>query len=298
MKKFKEVLKRLKYAGDSTCQSNVVRNIDDFSNLTDGNAFIGDYPQMKNSVISFRGNDNVFFCEPGVELVDCNLEFNGNNSLVYLCRNIHKYYLSISANNNNVCYIGRNNYFNGTMHIILSEHKHFFVGNDCFFSFGIWVRNADPHLIYNSINGKRRNPTRSIFVGDHVWIGQSVMLLKGTRIDSGSIIGAMSVASGTVSHNSVYRGNPLQKMGDSVFWDGASVHKWNQEDTDRSQTYSQFIEGKNIHKDDYIFEYDKEATLPYETLDNVFDGTVVKSKLDYLGELNHMNKKNRFVHRF
>lgn len=54
----------------------------------------------------------------------------------------------------------------------------------------------------------------------------------------------------------------------------------------------------NIHKDDFIFEYEKEAVMPYEALDKVSDGTDVKSKLDYLAELNQMIKKNRFVHLF
>lgn len=38
--------------------------------------------------------------------------------------------------------------------------------------------------------------------------------------------------------------------------------------------------------------------MPYKALDKVFDGTDVKSKLDYLAELNQMIKKNRFVHLF
>ena len=68
------------------------------------------------------------------------------------------------------------------MNVILSEQKHLFIGNDCLLSFGIWVRNADPHLIYDVESHKRVNPTKSIYIGDHVWIGQSAMILKGRKV--------------------------------------------------------------------------------------------------------------------
>ncbi|MBQ8228931.1 MAG: hypothetical protein IJZ88_07960 [Clostridia bacterium] len=157
------------------------------------NKVLGKMPVMNNSSITFNGENNILFCEDNVTLVNCNIVFNGNNSVIYLCSSRHAYKLNVTTNHNSSFYVGRNNYFNGVLNAILSEQKHIFIGDDCLFSFGIWLRVADPHLVYDVAEKKRRNLSKSIFLGDHIWIGQSALILKGTHIHSGSIIGALSV---------------------------------------------------------------------------------------------------------
>lgn len=81
-------------------------------------------------------------------------------------------------NRGNTLYIGKNNYFNGKLNLILSERKHIVIGDDGLFSFGIWLRTADPHLIYSCETHERINPSKNILIGDHVWIGQGSLVLK------------------------------------------------------------------------------------------------------------------------
>ena len=153
--------------------------------------------------------------------------------------------------------MGKNNYMNGTLHVLISERKHCLIGNNCLFSTDIWIRNADPHLIYDISTMKRINSTKSVFIGDHVWIGQSALLLKGTRIDSGSIIGAMSVVSGKkIANNSIWAGNPVRMVKKNIFWNESCVHKWNMLQTKKSKEYSEFIAGKDLLVDEFIYKYD------------------------------------------
>ncbi len=97
--------------------------------------------------------------------------------------------------------MGKDAYINGKMTVVLSEHKHCFIGDDCMVSYGVIVRNADPHLIYDCESKRRKNKTKSVYIGDHVWIGQNSLILKGTCIDSGSIIGANAVVAGKIISN-------------------------------------------------------------------------------------------------
>ncbi|MFE4813367.1 hypothetical protein ACFQ9Y_19885 [Peribacillus simplex] len=60
-------------------------------------------------------------------------------------------------------------------------------------SSGVVVRLADPHLVYDGTTRKRINRTKSVYLGDHIWIGQDVMILKGVEVGTGSILGAMSL---------------------------------------------------------------------------------------------------------
>lgn len=92
------------------------------------------------------------------------MTFNGNNSVIYLCRNKHLYKLDVVTYNNSAFYVGQNNYFNGKLSAILSEQKHIFIGDDGLFSFGIWMRIADPHLIYHTDSKKRINPTKAFIL--------------------------------------------------------------------------------------------------------------------------------------
>jgi acetyltransferase-like isoleucine patch superfamily enzyme len=211
----------------------------------EGNMFLGELPEMINSKIVFSGSGNIFICEPGVKLHNSSIEFNANNSIVYLSSSHFPYPVTIVIHSNSICYLGRNNYINDKLTLILSEEKHIFIGHDCCISLGIWMRNADPHLVFNQEDHARINHSKSIYIGDHVWLGQNAMILKGSVIHSGSIVGAMSLVAGkTIPSNSCWGGNPATKLKDEIFWSGECVHSWTEEMTKNND---------NCHHDHYTF---------------------------------------------
>ena len=255
--------------------------------LTNGNQILGEMPSLDNSKIVFcGGSNNILFCEKNIKLVNSTLSFCGDNSIIYLGSNRYEYKLKVTAFNNVVFHMGRNNYINDTLNVVLSEEKHIFIGDNNFFSLGVWIRNADPHLIYASKSMSRINLTKSIFIGDHVWVGQNVMILKGTQIGSGSIIGAMSVAAGKIiPSNTIWAGNPIKMVKSEVFWDGACVHQWTQEQTKKSIQYKD---------DEFIYPYDECDNLAFDTIDDKLTNQTTESKLEYLMEIRE-KKKNRFA---
>jgi hypothetical protein len=119
---------------------------------------------LKNSEILFKGKNNILYFEKGIILENTKIIFNGNNSLVYLSKSQKPYKIMLSINTNNVFYIGKNNFINSQIKCILSEEKNIIIGDDCAFSHNIWLRTADPHLIYNSNTQKRTNYSRSIYI--------------------------------------------------------------------------------------------------------------------------------------
>lgn len=52
-----------------------------------------------------------------------------------------------------------------------------------------------------------------IVVGNDVWIGRGAMLLSGTRVGDGAVIGARAVVSGSVDPYAVVVGNPARRAG-------------------------------------------------------------------------------------
>lgn len=211
----------------------------DRQHRTRANTIIGN-PLLAEKSISFKENSfgNILFCEEGTDLRNCTISFNGDNALVYLSKNKHVYRLNVSINRDSVLFIGKDNYFNGKLNLILSERRHIAIGDNGLFSFGIWLRTADPHLIYDCDTRTRINPSKDILIGDHVWIGQGSLVLKGSIVASGSIVGANSTVSGKqIPSNQSWAGAPAKKIAENIFFDGACVHNWTQEQTNASQQY-------------------------------------------------------------
>lgn len=214
----------------------VITTKEQLSQLKD-NLFLGEPPDFINSTVTFSGSNNILACEKGGTLQDTRIDFKASNSVIYLSASQAPYIVKIATHNNSVCYIGQNNYINDTLTLILSEGKNIMIGSACCISLGIWMRNADPHLVFSAENKSRINPSRSIYIGDHVWLGQSSMILKGSTIHSGSVIGAMSLVAGKqIGSNSCWGGNPVKKLKEGIFWSGECVHSWTEETTKRYST--------------------------------------------------------------
>lgn len=62
---------------------------------------------------------------------------------------------------------------------------------------------------------QRFMPSRGgITIGNDVWIGAGSVVLDGTEIPDGVVIGACSLVSGTLEPYTIYAGNPLKKIGE------------------------------------------------------------------------------------
>jgi len=53
-----------------------------------------------------------------------------------------------------------------------------------------------------------------IMIGSDVWLGCSVIVLKGVKIGNGAIIGAGAVVTKSVPENEIWAGIPAKKIGD------------------------------------------------------------------------------------
>lgn len=260
-------------------------NGDELLNLKN-NKFIGEIPKLINSQININGKNNTLVCEDNVNLWNSRIDFNGDNSILYLSRNTFDYAVNISINGNNICFIGRNNFFNGMTTIVLSESKNVIIGDDCLFSYEISIRVADVHLIYHTKTKKRLNPSRSIYIGDHVWLGQNAMILKGTKIGSGAIIGANSVLSNKiVPSNTTFAGSPARLTKEDTFWLGYSVHPWDKKTTEEYYKYD---------SENFVYSPDNNS-LNFEKIESDLNNMQNHEEiLFYIASNFHEIGKNRF----
>lgn len=263
-----------------------IQHIEDVSGLKE-NQVVGNF-ELINCQITFQGKNNLLFCEEGVRLKNSKIDFNGDNSIVFIGRSKDDIMISVSIHYDSVFGVGRDNYFNGIFNVIISEQTNVLIGDGCIISFGCWLRTGDPHLIYDSSSKKRINMSKSIYFGDHVWLGQGTMILKNTQVGSGAIIGAMSVVPGKrLISNASYGGNPCRKIKEGIFYSRECVHRWREKETARHEVFQK--------GDIYIFQED-ENTLSFDEIDARLHKEKDRGKkLDYIKEIYGNTNKNRFA---
>ncbi len=252
----------------------------------------GNFNELKeNSNIIFKGKNNILFLDKNARLKNTNIAFLGDNSLVFVGNSLLNN-LSICTHKDSVCYIGHKNYFNPggskKSSFLLSERKHIFIGNENLFSFDLWFRMADPHLIYDSKTCKRINPTKSIFIGDHCWCGQEVGFVKGAFVASGSIIGAKSlVSSSALYSNTINAGIPCKELRQNIFWLNECVHNW-----DKNTTYKfQKMQGER-----FKFRYSKKDFIMPKFIDESLEKFNAYERMEFIYKNIHTNtNKNRFA---
>lgn len=174
---------------------------------------------MKRTTIAIVGIDNTVVIKNMSRLSGCTIQIRGDhNSLVIghrasMCGTT----LFIEDDGNRVTIGERTTIDRGTV-LAAIEGTSLEIGDDCMFSSNVHVVTGDSHSVLDA-SGARVNPSRSIRVENHVWIGTRAMLLKGSHIAANSIVGASAVVTRDFNEqNVVVAGNPASVAKREVNW--------------------------------------------------------------------------------
>lgn len=99
------------------------------------------------------------------------------------------------------------------------------IGDNCMFSCGINIRESDGHTIYD-LNTKKilNRPQLNINIGNHVWVGMHVKLLKDISIADNTIIGAGALVTGKFDEsNVIIAGIPAKVLKRGINWDAKNT---------------------------------------------------------------------------
>ena len=117
----------------------------------------------------------------------------------------------ISVNENAVLEFG-SGFINHGARIHCFEHisigRHVFIGDD------VAIRDSDGHEIV----GAEKPMTLPIIIGDHVWIGARVTIIKGVTIGEGAVVAAGSVVVKDVPAHTLVAGVPAKVVKENVTW--------------------------------------------------------------------------------
>lgn len=176
--------------------------------------FLGININGDNNLIQIGDCNNIF---PR----NCSIDIKGHYNKIIINDNISLKGMSISVvGNNNLVFIGNNTSFNTKCEIYCSLGKSIHIGEDCMFSKNISISTSDIYTIYDIKTNERINHPKSIYIGNHVWIGTDCDIQKGAKILDGSIVGAFSIVNKEFSEKNVLIvGQPAQILKKNVNWD-------------------------------------------------------------------------------
>ena len=250
-----------------------------------GNVIYGDLSKQVNLKLDFKGKNNIVFFAGRSQNV--NIIFRGSNGVVFIGEN-SRTNGSIDVPSNGLCYIGNGSTSNGTSFRVF-EAKNIIVGNDCMFSWSIWVSTCDHHLIMDYNTNNRVNYSKSIYIGDHVWCGQESAISKGVFIASGAIIGAKSMACKNCYSNTANAGNPIKEVKQDLFWLRNDPVGWTKTET---------LKHSNIPNENFKYTYNQNEFLSPKAIEAKLDSlNTAQEKLEFVYDAIYMNKnKNRFAY--
>ena len=265
-----------------------VKSLEDIEKL-EKNRVTG-HPEMHKSQITFKGHNNVLYCEGNVKLDNARFTFNGNNSIVYLSSAMNSQYsFNLVVYNDSTFFIGREGNMSSPININIQENQNVIIGSDVTISSGVHIRTADIYPIYDNTTKQRVNFARSVYIGDHVWIGHLAYISRGSRIGSGAIIGNSCFIpnNGRIPSNTLVTGNPARIERKDVFYTNDFLAHHRAEAS---------LESKDYKSDVFIYEFVNQETLDMERLDQILKGLDVESRIEFIQKLFVRNKRtNRFT---
>lgn len=110
--------------------------------------------------------------------------------------------------------LGRNSYMNASL---IQCANSITIGDNCAIAGDVLIQDTDFHPILDE-NGREKPISKSIVIGNHVWICAHAIILKGVTIGDGAIVAAGAVVTKDVPARCVVAGNPAKVVRENVIW--------------------------------------------------------------------------------
>ena len=176
---------------------------------------------VKGLSISISGNNNRIRIELPVNFVAVNIVIDGDNNNFSMKSTKHRTirHTTFGLEGGSTITVGSGISAYRDINVVANNGKSITIGDECMFAREIMVRNDDGHVVLDKKTRKLLNPPEDIVIGNHVWIGMRTMILKGSVVPSGSIIGAMALVNKKFDEeNILIAGVPAQKIRSDVEW--------------------------------------------------------------------------------
>lgn len=175
---------------------------------------------MINCSFNSHGKNNQVILKQSSMVRNCHFNFYGDNNTVVIGEKTTVINSTFHSENDcNRIIIGKGTKVCGKTEFACMENTEILIGDNCLLSSEIFFRTGDSHSVID-MNGKRINPSKSITICNHVWIGQGVKITKGVTVPNDCIIGIGSIVTRKFEKpNTAIAGNPARIIKENINWD-------------------------------------------------------------------------------
>lgn len=200
-----------------------MENINIIGNYSDHNGNLVFAPKnLHNVTVNFVGGNNKLIIADTSKIRNINFDFPSHNAVIMIGENGNLsgqiragYCCNINIGDNVTC--------TNKIYITSAEKTKIVVGDDCMFATGNQIRSDDAHAIYDVNTGDRVNKSKDIIIGEHVWFAFNSVVLSGSQIGEGSVIGFASVVKGRYPNNCVIVGSPARTTKKDIAWERQNI---------------------------------------------------------------------------
>lgn len=174
--------------------------------------------ELHKSVINVRGKSNTLNVSKAI-FSEVELSVTGNHNQIVIGEGVRlsKSTIIIRGERCKIL-IGNRSTFGGVRIINVGCENEIVIGEECLFSDNIEIWASDTHTIYDA-SGNWINKEKPVHIGNKVWVGSRVIILKGITLGDGSIIGMGSIVTKDVPANTISVGSPNKVLRESVSWE-------------------------------------------------------------------------------
>ena len=183
---------------------------------TKGNQIVTGSSVLKKSGIRFFGKNNTIRLQK-TDMYNTTVFLRGNGHALIVDENakIYNTHIKIIGNGNTV-HIGAGSSFGGGEIICGGNGITITVGKNCVFAEGVDIWSTDTHSVTQ--DGQLVNVPKSICIGDHVWAGKDVAILKGVTIGDSAVIGMRSLVTHDLGEKTLNLGSPAKTIRENIDW--------------------------------------------------------------------------------
>lgn len=173
---------------------------------------------ISNSTIQGENNHLDLGSSVSSEKITISIIGNNNRIIIEDYVTIANHLSIFIIDDNSLLKIGKSTSFESTAISIADSNNQVIIGENCMFSSNMHILASDFHSIIDMHSGMRVNMSNKIDIGNHVWVGMSVLLQKNISIGEGAIIAAHSVVSKDVPAYCAVGGIPAKIIRKNVQW--------------------------------------------------------------------------------
>jgi len=191
--------------------------------VADGNDVVFESAHVGKSSLDVEGVGNSFTCSSMLHKVNIHIAGN-NNTVTLLGAKLNSADIVVRGNGCSVV-IGKGSSMGSGSIICMGKDTEIVIGENTMMADDIEIWNTDSHGIFD-LEHNLLNPSKSVRIGNHVWLGKYAKVLKGVTIGDDAVIGMGATVTKDVRPNTLNVGSPAREVREGITWDRNYITKY------------------------------------------------------------------------